>query len=260
MTNTKTPFDDFFQISKPECQALFADFAVDLESLHDTLTLIENAKSPRIASAILSTISTQLGYAKFFYPKIEFMDTEELQEARSYVERQLHIFYWHRILELFNIVALIVDAKWLHLEPYTYIYTDKPLTPFTPENVVKLLSGVKDLYSDDAISKTFCELKDVMNVKTFKNGSGEIHLDYSTYRSHVINKAVDHLCNYLVIFGNNPEWYKQPLSRLYHLPDSMERFGLVRIDFSSKSGEKLKLSKPMTTAFQVLYDKMAKNA
>ena len=41
------------------------------------------------------------------------MDTEELQEARSYVERQLHIFYWHRILELFNIVALIVDAKWL---------------------------------------------------------------------------------------------------------------------------------------------------
>lgn len=259
MTNTKTPFDDFFQISKPECQALFADFAVDLESLHETLTLIENAKSPRIATAILSTISTQLGVPKFYFSNDKFMDSDNLVEARSYVERQLHIFYWHRILELFDIVTLIVDATRFNLEPYTYTYTDKPLTPFTPENVVKLLSDVKDLYSDDAISKTFCELKDVMNVKTFKNGSGEILLDYPTYKSHLVNKAINHLCNYLVIFGN-PEWYKQPLNRFYHLPDSMEKCGLVRMDFSSKSGEKLKLSKPMAAAFQVLYDKMAENA
>lgn len=259
MTNTKTPFDDFFQISKPECQALFADFAVDLESLHETLTLIENAKSPRIATAILSTISTQLGVPKFYFSNDNFMDGDKLVEARSYVERQLQVFYWHRVFELFDIVALTNDANRLNLEPYTYTYSDKPLTPFTPENVVKLLSDVKDLYSDDAISKTFCELKDVMNVKTFKNGSGEILLDYPTYKSHVVNKAINHLCNYLVIFGN-PEWYKQPLNRLYHLPDSMEKCGLVRMDFSSKSGEKLKLSKPMATAFQVLYDKMAENA
>lgn len=259
MTNTKTPFDDFFQISKPECQALFADFAVDLESLHDTLTQIENAKSPRIASAILSTISTQLGSPKFHYPKIEFMDSEKLQEARSYVERQLHIFYWHRILELFDIVTLIVDATRFNLEPYTYTYTDKPLTPFTPENVVKLLSDVKEVYSEAAIAKTFAELKDVMKVKTFKNESSEIILDYPTYKSHQVNNAIAHLCMYLVISGN-PEWYKQTLQRFYHYPDSMEKSGLMRVDFASKGGEKLKLSKPMAAVFQALYDQMAETA
>lgn len=259
MSTLSNPFEHFFQISNPKCQTLFTDFAVDLQSLHETLTLIENAKSPRIASAILSTISTELGSPKFYFAKADFMDSDKMVEARSYVERQLQVYYWHRIFDLFDIVALTIDANRFNLEPYTYTYSDKPLTPFTPENVVKLLSDVKDLYSDDAISKTFCELKDVMNVKTFKNSTAEILLDYPTYKSHVINKAINHLCNYLVIFGN-PEWYKQPLNRLYHLPDSMEKCGLVRIDFSSKSGEKLKLSKPMAAAFQVLYDKVAETA
>ena len=259
MSMLSNSFEHFFQISKPECQSLFADFAVDLESLHDTLTLIENAKSQRIATAILSTISTQFGVPKFYFSNDIFMDSKKLVEARSYVERQLHFFYWHRVFELFDIVALSIDGNHYNLAPYTYTYLDKPLTPFNPENVVKLLTDVKDLYSDDAISKTFCELKEVMNVKTFKNGNCEILFNYSAYRSHLVNKAINHLCNCLVILGN-PEWYKQPLNRTFHLPDSMEKCGVARIDYSSKGGEKLKLSKPMVAAFQVLYDKIAETA
>lgn len=257
------PFEHFFQISKPECQSLFADFAVDFESLHDTLTLIENAKSPRIATGILSTISNVFGFPKFYFSNDRFKDSDKL-EVRSYVERRLHYFYWCRVFELFDIATLSIDANYFNLAPYTFTYSDKPLAPFNPENVVKLLSGVKDLYSDDAILKTFSELKNVMNVKTFKNGSCEILFDYSAYSSPLVNKAINHLCNYLVIFGN-PEWYKQPwykqpLDCAYYQPDSMEKCGLVRIHYSSKSGEKLKLSKPMVAALQVLYDKIAETA
>lgn len=261
MTQTAPLFGEFFQVSNPKCQELFSNFAVDLESLLETIEHIKQAKSPRIASAILHTLSMELGYSKFYYPNENFMNAEDMDAAQEYLVRHLNIFYWHRVFDLFDIQSLSAETKLLHsdcvIDNYTYAYSDKPLTPFTPQNVEKLLLHVAAIYSPENLQKSFSEIKDFLKIKTFKNQTMEISLNYPYYKQSPVNTAMNHLCYFLLISGN-PEWHKTKLTRNFFEDNNLVTIGLIRIKYQS-TGEKLKLSKPMAAAFQSIYDQFAES-